>query len=94
MTSSRWYDQLALVVELACVTEDRTNDEQRALLRVAAKVDAERRKETVTNPPEWRVQPYLEQLADTTRMLDEGQRRIKPPSEVKAARRRSPTPER
>lgn len=85
--STRWYDQLALVVELACLTQDRTNDEQRALLRVAAKVDAERRKETTTNPPEWRVAPYLEQMADDTRVLDEGQRRVTPPSEVKAKKR-------
>ena len=35
-------DELLLVLHLACLTEDRTPDEQRALLHLALKLDAER----------------------------------------------------
>lgn len=91
MSATRWLDQVAVVVELACVCEDRTNDEQRALLRVAADVDRKRALETTTNPPEWRVRPFLEQLADTSRTLDAeaGQRRITTPSETKAKKKKA-----
>lgn len=90
MTSERWLDQLAVVVELACLTDDRTNNEQRSLLQVAAKVDRQRALETTTNPPEIRVAPYLEMRAHLTRALDEGagQRRITTPSETKAKKKR------
>ena len=40
---------LATVVELACLTEDRGPDEQRALLAVALGVDKDRGRFTVTN---------------------------------------------
>lgn len=39
MTAS---DDLALVIQLACLTESRDDDEQRALLRVARKCDDDR----------------------------------------------------
>lgn len=84
--ADRWWDVLAEVVELACLAESRSNAEQRALLRVAAKVDRERSKQTVTNPPEFRRDPYLERLADSSRVLEEGERRVTPPSETKAKR--------
>jgi hypothetical protein len=76
-------DDLALVVELACETECRTDADQRALLRVAHKVDTERAKQTTTNPPEIRVAPWLEVLAYNTRALDVGDHHIKAPSEIK-----------
>lgn len=42
-------DQLAAVIGLACETEDRTPDEQRALFAVALRVDRDRAKYTLTN---------------------------------------------
>ncbi len=41
---------LALVVEMACLTEDRTRAEQAALLRVAARRDSAINRQTVANP--------------------------------------------
>ena len=43
-------DDLATVVRLACETESRTRGEQAALLRLAAKVDAEWNKQARTSP--------------------------------------------
>jgi len=43
-------EQLALVVELAVLTEHRTIDEQAALLAVAAQLDYERNRQSLTNP--------------------------------------------
>jgi hypothetical protein len=76
------------VVEVACLTECRSDHEQRSLLAVAFKVDRERSKETITNPPERRVAPFLERLADTSRVLEAGDKRIVTPSELKARRAR------
>lgn len=42
-------DDLETVLSLAMLTEDRTNQEQDAMLRVAAKIDAERNAMVVTN---------------------------------------------
>ncbi len=42
-------DDLAMVIALACLIEDRTNQEQLALLRVATRVDNERNAVIVTN---------------------------------------------
>lgn len=42
-------DDLALAVGLACLTEDRDDREQDALLRLAARVDTQRNALTVTN---------------------------------------------
>lgn len=42
-------DDLELVVRLACLTEDRARDEQRALLRLAVKVEAEYNASTTRN---------------------------------------------
>jgi hypothetical protein len=46
---------LALVVQLATLTEDRSNAEQRALERIAKRVDAEVNKQSSSNPhlPTW-----------------------------------------
>lgn len=53
----RGADELALVVQLATLTEDRSPDEQRALMAVALRVDKERSRFTVTNPMP--IRPYL-----------------------------------
>lgn len=42
-------EQLAAVVELACLTESRTNDEQKALLAVAERCDKKRNAKVSTN---------------------------------------------
>jgi hypothetical protein len=42
-------DDLETVLDLAALTEDRSDREQDAMLRVAAKIDAERNAPTVTN---------------------------------------------
>jgi hypothetical protein len=42
-------DDLTTLLELACLTEDRTDREQDAMLRVAAKVDTQANALTVTN---------------------------------------------
>lgn len=42
-------DQLALVIRLACETEDRTDEEQRALLDLAWKCDQEHNQNTTVN---------------------------------------------
>lgn len=46
----RKIEQLAVVIELACLTEDRSKKEQKALLDVARRVDRERNRLTLTNP--------------------------------------------
>lgn len=43
------HDAAELVVRLACLTEERTRDEQRALLSLAWAIDRSRMKQTVTN---------------------------------------------
>lgn len=42
-------DDLETVVRLACAVDDRTTQEQRALLRIAVNVERERNARTVTN---------------------------------------------
>jgi hypothetical protein len=68
-------DELKLVVELACLTEARSDDEQRALVAVAWRCDQEHNRDTVTNrarrDPEfklWDVTSY----AVSSRELDPG----------------------
>lgn len=79
-------DQLATVIELACLTEDRTNPEQRALLETARKCDDVRNRDRryalqkkygmksdehpLPDPSD------LEGLADDTRVLEEGQKPV------------------
>lgn len=75
---TKWMDDLAVVVELACETAWREDKEQRALLRVAHKVDTERAKQTTTNK-EW-VSPWLEQHVDETRSLDSDHHPVPRPS--------------
>jgi len=68
-------DDLATVIALACLTEDRSNAEQLALLRVADKVDLEFNQDTVTNQP-----PGSSRLVDEvmgSRVLDDGQREVR-----------------
>lgn len=65
-------DDVALVVELACMTNDRAPDEQRALLRVALRTDIERSRFTITNPNP--IEPFLTDLAIGTYAVSTGRR--------------------
>jgi hypothetical protein len=57
-------DELALVIELACQTADRSPQEQRALLATALRVDVQRSRLVIGNPNP--VRPYLfEQAVET-----------------------------
>lgn len=81
---------LAVVVRLACETEDRSDAEQSALLRVAARVDREHNKRTVTNPlwgPDGPTGPLsdLVALAMGTRVLEDEQKVVPPPKGHKFA---------
>lgn len=53
---------LRSVIELACLTEDRSDNEQRALLRMALRCDLDSNKLTVTNHRD-RTQPAQRLLA-------------------------------
>lgn len=82
-------DDLATVVELACLTEDRTDAEQRALLRVARRLDEDANANTVGNHKWWglnagsvtalvqRRLSTLERHVEATRVLDEGQHEVR-----------------
>jgi hypothetical protein len=68
---------LRAVIELACLTEDRSDNEQRALLRTAMRADNEANKLTVTNgrdrtEPAWR----LLSLVYSTRELVDDQKAV------------------
>ena len=80
-----FFDDTATVLEVACETAYRSDNEQRALLRVAWKIDKERWLDTTTNPR--RVAPYLEQMVDETRRLEDGDKQIPLPSVVHAKKR-------
>lgn len=82
-------DDLRAVIGLACLTEDRSDDEQRALLRVAARVDNECNALTTTNPRCTRIASRLRglgpatqfaALVDSTRVLDVGQKPVALPA--------------
>ena len=82
-------DDLTVAVELACLTEDRTDAEQRALLRVARRIDEDRNANVVGNRWAWgdraggmssvvqRRLSTLERQVEATRVLDEGQREVR-----------------
>lgn len=74
--------QLATVINLACLTEDRSDDEQRALIACAWDCDREHNKNTTNNrerrKPGFRLQNLVE-LADTTRDIQDSQKKIPPP---------------
>lgn len=72
-------DELALVVELAILTEDRAPEEQRALLRTALKVDVTRARWTITNPDP--VEPHLTLRVAASYEPGDG-RKIRVPAEV------------
>lgn len=76
---------LRATIELACLTEDRTNEEQRALLRMALRADNQANKLTVTNgrdrtEPAWR----LLALVYSTRELVDDQRPVSLKADVEA----------
>lgn len=76
-------DDVAMVVALACLTEDRTNQEQLALLRVARKADNEANKNVVGNHRMWGIyagstratrqlpESRLEELVDKSRAVSD-----------------------
>lgn len=76
-------DDLEAVVRLACLIEDRTDQEQRSLLRTARKVDDQSNRNVVGNRRMWgenagtvdaeqqRPLSDLEQLAEETRRLSD-----------------------
>lgn len=64
-------DDLRTLVELACLTEHRTDAEQDALLRVAAKADTAANALVVTNRregPAWRLYRHVGE----TRVMEDG----------------------
>lgn len=68
---------LRTIIELACLTEDRSDVEQRALLRMALRADNEANRLTVTNGRDraeaaWR----LLSLVESTRELVDAQRPV------------------
>jgi hypothetical protein len=66
-------DDQCIVLLLACETEHRSDAEQDALLRVAAKADAQANADVVTNRrqgPAWRLYRFVED----TRILHDGDR--------------------
>lgn len=84
-------DDLVTVIRLACLTEDRDPDEQRALLRLAVRCDTEWNAPTVTNTAtwgrdqegRWYLRRPLLHLADevrSTRVLCDGARPVDLPS--------------
>lgn len=91
-------DDLEAVIRLACLTEDRTDAEQRAMLRVARKLDAERNANVTGNHRMWgvyagstsaqlqRPMSRLEQLVEETRVLVDEQRAVKLKPKIPAGR--------
>lgn len=65
-------EALERVIRLACLTEDRAGDEQRALLDVALGLDRRRGRFTTTNPNP--VPPVLVYLVENTYDPSEGRR--------------------
>jgi len=83
-------DDLVTVIRLACMTEDRSDTEQKALLRLARKADKEWNAMTVTNRKTWEHRPvngepawvllrdllYLEDEVQRSRELVDNQKRV------------------
>lgn len=74
--------QLAAVIRLACLIEDRTDDEQRALIAWAWTCDREHNKDTTTNvarrASDWQLQDLV-MVVHETRVLGEGHKHVGPP---------------
>ena len=76
-------DDLRIVIELACLTEDRSDAEQRALLASAVRCDNEANKLTTGNRrdgPAWRLHREVE----GTRELVDSQKAVVLKAEVRA----------
>lgn len=75
-------EELALVVGLACLAEDRTDAEQRALLRLAWDCDREHNRMVTGNrarrQPGWSPQNLVGDVLES-RELQEGQREVAAP---------------
>lgn len=73
-------EQLALIIELACLTEDRTDAEQRALIDFAWRCDVEHNQNTITNrerrKPGFELQDLVTIVMETR---DRDQRVLAPP---------------
>lgn len=81
-------DQEALVVLLACQTNDRTPDEQRALLAVASRLDAERGAFTTTNVGHAKPPTLYPEVLDTYDP-SEGRRVMPTRQQIEAHERRA-----
>ena len=58
-------DDLTTVLEVACLTEDRSDQEQDAMLRVAAKADSQLNAQVVTNKRDGGASRLYEMVAET-----------------------------
>lgn len=58
-------DALGLVIDLACLTEDRAPDEQRAMIEVALRLDCDLGAFTVTNRERMQAPRYLKRVCGT-----------------------------
>lgn len=77
------HEDMAMVIQLACLTEDRTNQEQLALLRVARKADNDANKNVTGNDRMWGMhagstraerqlpESRLEELVDKSRCVSD-----------------------
>lgn len=83
-------DDLERVVRLACLTEDRDSDEQRALLAVAASVESELNKSTTRNmQARWGLPAStLTDLVDETYQPEGRRVNLPPATREKLLRRR------
>lgn len=73
-------EQLALIIDLACLTEDRTDHEQRALIDFAWRCDVEHNQHTTGNP--YRGKPgfaFQDLVSQVMRTRDSDQRVLAPP---------------
>lgn len=75
-------EELAAVIHLACLTEDRTDREQRALIAIAWRCDQEHNRQTSHNParrkPSFRMQ-NLTALVNDSRLHDRDDRVVPMP---------------
>lgn len=75
-------EELAAVIRLACLTECRSDQEQRALISLAWRCDVEHNKLTTTNralkQPGWEPQDLVS-LVRASRVLEDGDREVPAP---------------
>lgn len=75
-------DQLATVIRLACLSEDRSDQEQRALIALAWESDRAHNRNTVSNRgrwlPGWEPQDLVSHVL-ASRIFSGGERFVPPP---------------